>query len=90
MRQVSSFMSRSTVLFVYAAIFVLVLALIATSFLSRSQVRPLHQMAEAARRFGHGDLGTRVQVSAKSTEEIADLAQAFNSPSSFSHTPSNG
>ena len=79
MRQVSSFMSRSTVLFVYAAIFVLVLALIATSFLSRSQVRPLHQMAEAARRFGHGDLGTRVQVSAKSTEEIADLAQAFNS-----------
>ena len=72
-------MSRSTMLFFYAAIFVLALSLIATSFLSRSQVRPLRQMAAAARRFGHGDLSTRVQVSPKSTEEIADLAQAFNS-----------
>ena len=79
MTQVSGFMSRSTLLFVYAAIFVLALSMIATSFLSRSQVRPLHQMAEAARRFGHGDLSTRVQVSPKSTEEIKDLAQAFNS-----------
>ena len=79
MTQVSGFMSRSTMLFFYAAIFVLALSLIATSFLSRSQVRPLHQMAEAARRFGHGDLSTRVQVSPKSTEEITDLAQAFNS-----------
>ena len=79
MTQVSGFMSRSTLLFLYAAIFVLALSLIATSFLSRSQVRPLHQMAEAARRFGHGDLSTRVQVSPKSTEEIKDLAQAFNS-----------
>ena len=79
MTQVSGFMSRSTMLFFYAAIFVLALSLIATSFLSRSQVRPLRQMAAAARRFGHGDLSTRVQVSPKSTEEIADLAQAFNS-----------
>ena len=79
MTQVSRFMSRSTMLFFYAAIFVLALSLIATSFLSRSQVRPLRQMAAAARRFGHGDLSTRVQVSPKSTEEIADLAQAFNS-----------
>ena len=79
MTQVSGFMSRSTMLFFYAAIFVLALSLIATSFLSRSQVRPLRQMAAAARRFGHGDLSTRVQVSPKSTEEIVDLAQAFNS-----------
>ena len=79
MTQVSGFMSRSTMLFFYAAIFVLALAMIATTFLSRSQVRPLHQMAEAARRFGHGDLSTRVQVSPNSTEEISDLAQAFNS-----------
>ena len=79
MTQVSGFMSRSTMLFFYAAIFVLALSLIATSFLSRSQVRPLRQMAAAARRFGHGDLSTRVQVSPRSTEEIADLAQAFNS-----------
>ena len=50
MTQVSGFMSRSTMLFFYAAIFVLALSLIATSFLSRSQVRPLRQMAAAALR----------------------------------------
>ena len=79
MTQVSGFMARSTTLFIYAAIFVLVLAMIASSFLSKSQVRPLRQMAEAARRFGHGDLSTRVELPPDSTEEIRDLAQAFNS-----------
>ncbi len=78
MTQVSEFMSHSAALFVYAAIMVLILALVATSFLSRSQVRPLRQVAEAARSFGRGNTGIRVQVGKKDTEEIADLAQAFN------------
>lgn len=78
MKQVSEFMSHSAALFVYSAIMVLVLALVATTFLSRSQVRPLRQVAEAARRFGRGNMSTRVQVSKRDTEEIADLAQAFN------------
>ena len=78
MTQVTGFLSKSLLLFFYASIFVLVLSMITTAFLSRSQVRPLRQVAEAARRFGHGDLSTRVTVSPKCSEEIADLAQAFN------------
>ena len=78
MTQVTGFMSHSAVLFIYCAIVVLGLALVATTFLSRSQVQPLHRVADAARRFGHGDMSTRVQVSPRDTEEIADLAQSFN------------
>ena len=83
MTQVTGFMSHSAVLFIYCAIVVLVLALAATTFLSRSQVQPLHRVAEAARRFGHGDMSTRVQVTKRDTEEIADLAQAFNSMADY-------
>lgn len=82
MTQVSGFMSRSTLLFVYAALLVLVLAMIATSFLSRTQVRPLREVAEAARRFGRGELDTRVNISPSAPEEICDLAQAFNTMAS--------
>lgn len=78
MTQVSGFMSRSTMLFIYAALLVLVLAMIATSFLSRTQVRPLREVSEAARRFGRGELDTRVKVSSDAPEEIRDLALAFN------------
>jgi len=78
MTQISQFMLRSSTLFLYAALVVLVLALIAATFLSRSQVKPLRQVAEAARSFGRGDLSTRVELSPKNSEEINDLAQAFN------------
>lgn len=82
MTQVSGFMSRSTLLFLYASLLVLVLSMIAATFLSRTQVKPLREVAEAARRFGRGELETRVQVSEKTPEEIIDLAQAFNSMAS--------
>lgn len=52
--------------------------MLAASFLSRMQVRPLGQMADAARRFGRGELGVRVEESPKNTSEINDLARAFN------------
>ena len=79
MTQISQFMLRSSTLFLYAALVVLVLSLIAATFLSRSQVKPLKQVADAARNFGRGDLSARVQISPRNTQEIIDLAQAFNS-----------
>ena len=54
MTQTRNFMLHSSTLFFYVAIVVLVIALLAATFLARSQVRPLGQMAEAARRFGRG------------------------------------
>ena len=78
MAQTKNFMLRSSTLFFYVAIAVLVVSMLAASFLSRMQVRPLGQMADAARRFGRGELGVRVEESPKNTSEINDLARAFN------------
>ena len=78
MAQTKNFMLRSSTLFFYVAIAVLIVSMLAASFLSRMQVRPLGQMADAARRFGRGELGVRVEESPKNTREINDLARAFN------------
>ena len=78
MAQTKNFMLRSSTLFFYVAIAVLIVSMLAASFLSRMQVRPLGQMADAARRCGRGELGVRVEESPKNTSEINDLARAFN------------
>ncbi len=70
--------SHSGALFLYPALIVIVVALVVATFFSRSQVKPLAQVAETARRYGRGDLSARVEVSEKNTREINDLAQAFN------------
>ena len=78
MAQTKNFMLRSSTLFFYVAITVLIVSMLAASFLSRMQVRPLGQMADAARRFGRGELSVRVEESPKNTSEINDLARAYN------------
>ena len=78
MAQTKNFMLRSSTLFFYVAIAVLIVSMLAASFLSRMQVRPLGQMADAARCFGRGELSVRVEESPKNTSEINDLARAFN------------
>ena len=78
MTQMKQFMQRSTELFFLTAIAVLVLAIGASAVLSRSMVKPLAQVADAARRFGRGELDVRVELSRKNPVEINDLASAFN------------
>lgn len=78
MTQTLELVSHSGALFFYPAIIVIIVALLAATFFSRSQVRPLAQVAETARRYGRGDLSARVEVSNQNTREINDLAQAFN------------
>ena len=78
MSQITDFMQRSSSLFFYSAIIVLVLSMATATFLSHQQVQPLNKVAEAARRFGRGELDTRVEVPKSCGEEIVDLANAFN------------
>ena len=78
MTQITDFMQRSSSLFFYVAIIVLVLALAAATFLSHQQAQPLAKVADAARRFGRGELDTRVTVPESCGEEVVDLANAFN------------
>ncbi len=56
---------------------VLMLALLFGLANSRALAQPLREMADAARRFGRGDLSVRVDAS--SEDEIGELGEAFNS-----------
>ena len=77
--QVSQILMQTTVIVFYVSIFVLVVAMVASFVLSRSQARSIQEVAKAAIRFGHGDLETRVAVGGRNTVEVDDLATAFNS-----------
>ena len=89
MTQITDFMQRSSSLFFYVAIIVLVLALAAATFLSHQQAQPLAKVADAARRFGRGELDTRVTVPESCGEEVVDLANAFNTMADSLENPSS-
>lgn len=77
--QIKGVLMQSTTIFFYVSILVLVVAMLATFLLSRSQARSIQAVAKAAIRFGHGELDTRVAVGGHNTVEMDDLAVAFNS-----------
>ena len=64
-------------IFFFTAVVVLCIAFITTSITSLSQTKPLKEMAEAARKFGHGEFETRVEVGSR-RDEVGELAEAFN------------
>ena len=70
--------SRTSDFFLITGLAVLLLALLAVSLMARSLSRPLSDMAAAARRFGHGELDTRVATGGSNTVEMDELAVAFN------------
>lgn len=61
-----------------AAVIVFIIAAIISGFTSARLVRPLNEMAEAARKFGHGDFSVRIQSDEKEKDEMSALAEAFN------------
>ena len=64
-----------------ALVVVLVSILAVLAYAGRSS-RPLREMAKAANDFGHGDLEARVRVEDSYSEEVRDLAVAFNNMAS--------
>ena len=64
-------------IFFVAAVLVLVICLLSSSVIAGKQTKPLKQMAEAARAFGHGSFDVRVPDTGDE-DELADLARAFN------------
>ena len=65
-------------LFFVISLFVMLLALTFGLANSRFQSQPLREMADAARKFGRGDLTVRVDIHDRE-DEIGELADAFNS-----------
>jgi len=76
--QVSGMLVQTTTLFFYVSILVLVIAMVASFLLSRSQSISIQTVARAANRFGRGELDVRVPVGGKNTVEVDDLATSFN------------
>ncbi len=67
-----------TSIFFFTAVVVLCIAFIASSVTSLRQTKPLNEIAEAARKFGHGELDVRVRGYENRRDEVGELAEAFN------------
>ncbi len=63
--------------FLMTALAVLFLAVILSFIASKRQAGPINRMAQAARRFAHGDFSVRVHEENRE-DEIGDLSAAFN------------
>ena len=74
----AAIMTRISNIFMVVSLLVVLIAVIAVVILVRRQSDPLHQMAQVARSFGHGDLDARVKLSKDYPEEVEELALAFN------------
>lgn len=70
--------SKITNIFLSVSIIVVFIAVLAVSHFARTHSRPLKDMANVATSFGHGDLEARVKINDGYSEEMQELALAFN------------
>ena len=82
MEQVTRILQKISDTYLFVSVLVVLLAVVMMSLVARHQSKPLKDVAKAAHAFGHGDLDARVQVDPKSSEEVQDLALAFNNMAS--------
>ena len=71
-------MNRISNIFLTAALFVVLISVLAVTAFARRESKPLKDMAKTATAFGHGDLEARVKVEDEYSEEMEELAVAFN------------
>ena len=67
-----------TSIFFFTAVVVLCIAFITSSITSLRQTKPLKEIAETARKFGHGEYEVRVTGYESRKDEVGELAEAFN------------
>ncbi len=71
-------LNRISNIFLTASVFVVMLAVLAVTAFARRESRPLRDMAKAANAFAHGNLKARVKLEEDYSEEMEELALAFN------------
>ncbi|MBQ4051614.1 MAG: HAMP domain-containing histidine kinase [Oscillospiraceae bacterium] len=78
-KELTNFFTEMLKMFLLSALAALLLAFVVTYYAAGRMIRPLRQMAQAARKFGQGDFSTRVEIDTVGGEdEISQLAAAFN------------
>ena len=80
--QTDAVLDKLAGIYIVISILVVLVVIAVTSVYLRRQNAPLRSMAKAARDFGHGKLDARVQVDESSSEEMQELALAFNNMAS--------
>ena len=78
----AAMLKRISDIFLFVSLLVVLVSIVFMIIFVRRQSAPLRTMAQTARAFGHGDLTARVEVDSNHTEEIQDLALAFNNMAS--------
>ena len=71
-------LNRISNIFLTAAVFVVLLAVLAVIAFARKESLPLKKMAKVANAFAHGNLKARVKIEDDYSEEVEELALAFN------------
>ena len=71
-------LNRISNIFLTAAVFVVMMAVLAVTAFARRESRPLRDMAKVANSFAHGNLKARVKLEEDYSEEMEELAIAFN------------
>jgi len=71
-------MRRLSDTFLLVSLVTLILAAVVATYYARKHSNPLREMSNAAVAFGHGNLKARVKVPHSASEEVQELALAFN------------
>ncbi len=80
--QTEAVMDKIVRIFFTASLGVIAAAVAAMTLLARRESRPLRDLAAAANAFGHGNLEARVKLEDSYSEELEELALAFNNMAS--------
>ena len=75
---ITQIMNKISNIFLTAALFVVLISVLAVTAFARRESRPLKELAKAANAFGHGDLEARVRLEDDCSEEMEEVAVAFN------------
>ena len=75
-------MNKISNIFLTAATFVVLIAVFAVSAFARRESRPMRDLARTANAFAHGNLDARVKIEEDCSEEMEELALAFNNMAS--------
>ena len=75
---VNAVLTKIANIFLTTAAVVVLVSVLAVSLFARRESRPLQEMAKVANAFGHGNLEARVKIEESYSEEVEELALAFN------------
>ena len=75
---ITQIMNKISNIFLTAALFVVLISVLAVTAFARRESRPLKELAKTANAFGHGDLEARVRLDDDYSEEMEEVAVAFN------------